>query len=66
MDQHIGKLAAGFVGINWWGETPEVIEPEEQYIIDLLNEYDLALKNDHGREGCDGDTPAQADPLKPH
>jgi hypothetical protein len=42
----IGKLAEGFVQINWWGETPEVIEPEEQHIIDLLNEYDAALKDE--------------------
>ncbi|MBR0802843.1 hypothetical protein JQ636_04765 [Bradyrhizobium japonicum] len=42
-DQHIGRLADGFVAINWWGEVPEVIEPEEQHIIDLLWEYDAAL-----------------------
>ncbi|GAB9186173.1 MULTISPECIES: hypothetical protein [Bradyrhizobium] len=42
-DQHIGKLAEGFIAINWWGEEPEVIEPEEQHIIDLLREYDAAL-----------------------
>ncbi|WP_143130840.1 hypothetical protein [Bradyrhizobium arachidis] len=66
LDQHIGRLAERYVQINWWGETPEVIEPEEQHIIDLLNEYDAALKHDNGREGCVGDTPAQADPLKPH
>jgi hypothetical protein len=38
-----------------------VIEPEEQHIIDLLNEYDAALaseKNDHGRECRVGDHPA--------
>lgn len=43
LDQHIGKLAERYVQINWWGETPEVIEPEEQHIIDLLDEYDAAL-----------------------
>ncbi|WP_445215472.1 hypothetical protein ACKWRH_23625 [Bradyrhizobium sp. Pa8] len=66
LHRHIGKLAEGYIGINWWGEEPEVIEPEEQHIIDLLNEYDAALKNDNGREGGVGDTPTQADPLKPH
>jgi hypothetical protein len=43
-DRLIGKLAAMYVTINWWGETPEEIEPEEQHIIDLLNEYDASLK----------------------
>ncbi|WP_340667877.1 hypothetical protein [Bradyrhizobium ottawaense] len=42
-DRHIGKLAEGYIAINWWGEEPEVIECEEQHIIDLLNEYDAAL-----------------------
>ena len=42
-DQRIGRLAESFIQINWWGEEPEVIEPEEQHIIDLLNEYDAAL-----------------------
>ena len=44
LDLHIGKLAYWYVHINWWGETPEEIEPEEQHIIDLLNEYDASLK----------------------
>ena len=42
-DQHIGKLAEGFIGLNWCGEEPELIEPEEQLIIDLLNQYDAEL-----------------------
>jgi hypothetical protein len=42
-DQHTGKLAERFVFINWFGETPEEIEPEEQHIIDLLKQYDEAL-----------------------
>jgi hypothetical protein len=42
-DQHTGKLAERFVYLNWWGETPEEIEPEEQHIIDLLKQYDEAL-----------------------
>jgi hypothetical protein len=42
-DQHIGRLAERFIFTNWFGETPEEIEPEEQHIIDLLNEYDAAL-----------------------
>jgi hypothetical protein len=47
-DQHIGKLAERFVFINWWGETPEVIEEEEQHIIDLLKQYDAALAQEAG------------------
>jgi hypothetical protein len=43
-DQHIGKLAERFVFINWFGETPDVIEPEEQHIIDLLKKYDDLTK----------------------
>jgi hypothetical protein len=30
LDQHSGKLAEGC--INWWGETPEEIEPEERAV----------------------------------
>ncbi len=41
---HTGKLAEGYIGLNWWGEEPEVIEPEEQRVIDLLKEYDASLK----------------------
>jgi hypothetical protein len=44
-DQHIGKLADGYVAINWWGETPEEIEPEEQHIIDLLRQLDKLLNS---------------------
>jgi hypothetical protein len=47
LDQYIarpGGLAAGYISINWWGETPEEIEPEEQRVIDLLKEYDASLK----------------------
>jgi hypothetical protein len=32
------------VFINWFGETPDVIEPEEQHIIDLLKKYDDLTK----------------------
>jgi hypothetical protein len=46
-DQLTGRLADAFIAKNWWGETPEVIEPEEQHIIDLLREYDEALKLEH-------------------
>ena len=42
--RHTGKLADAYVGINWWGETPEEIEPEEQYVIDLLKKYDASLR----------------------
>ena len=47
LDQYLarpGGLRAGYISINWWGETPEEIEPEEQYIIDLLNECDASLR----------------------
>jgi hypothetical protein len=37
------RIADAYVGINWWGETPEEIEPEEQEIIGLLKEYDASL-----------------------
>jgi hypothetical protein len=39
-----GGLAAGYISTNWWGETPEEIEPEEQHVIHLLKEYDASLK----------------------
>jgi hypothetical protein len=42
--RHTGKLADAYVGINWWGETPEEIEPEEQHIVDLLKKYDASLR----------------------
>ncbi|WP_441253875.1 hypothetical protein [Bradyrhizobium sp. 613_E4_N2_2] len=45
-DRHIGKLAEGFIAINWRRQVPEVIEPEEQHIIDLLCEYDAALAHE--------------------
>jgi hypothetical protein len=48
-DQHIGKLAERFVRLNWFGETPAEIEPEEQYIIDLLNAYDAAARTPANR-----------------
>lgn len=28
LDQCIGRLGDAFIQINWWGEEPEVIEPE--------------------------------------
>jgi hypothetical protein len=43
-DRLIGKLAASYIHTNWWGEEPEEIEPDEQEIIDLLNEYDASLR----------------------
>ncbi|WP_441254303.1 hypothetical protein [Bradyrhizobium sp. 613_E4_N2_2] len=49
LDQRIGRLAETFIQINWWGEEPEVIEPEEQHIIDLLREYDAALLEKESR-----------------
>jgi hypothetical protein len=42
-DQHTGRLAERFVFTNWFGETPEEIEPEQQHIIALLKAYDEAL-----------------------
>jgi hypothetical protein len=39
-----GRLADHYVSINWWGETPEEIEPEEQHVIDLLKKYDASLR----------------------
>jgi hypothetical protein len=43
-DKVIGRLGDHYIHINWWGETPEEIEPEEQHIIDLLREYDASLR----------------------
>ena len=40
---HTGKLAERFVFLNWFGDKPDVIEPEEQHIIDLLKKYDETL-----------------------
>ena len=43
LDQRIGRLADSFVAINWWGEEPGDLDPEDQRIIDLLNQYDAEL-----------------------
>jgi hypothetical protein len=51
--RHTGKLADAYVGINWWGETPEEIDPNADGVKPGLRSGPLSFQG-YFPSGCGG------------